>query len=171
MEQARIERFLSLIPLLSGTTYYSSDRLHKKIGVTRRTVNRYLRTLRYTGITVEKIDGMGRSYRLQPTRVVQPLGEAWSIPSMDAYRMDGPERYHIRLQFSPLAMNLLQEKYSLADRYIVQEGDKYIFDSWVYALEGVGRFVMGLADETTILEGEELREYIRNYVSSHLGNI
>ena len=47
----------------------------------------------------------------------------------------------------------------------------YIFDDDVRAMEGVGRFVIGLASDITIIEGTELREYIRNFVSRHLEKV
>ena len=38
-------------------------------------------------------------------------------------------------------------------------------------MEGVGRFVIGLASDIVILEGPELRDYIRDFVSRHLENV
>ena len=36
---------------------------------------------------------------------------------------------------------------------------------------GVGRFVIGLASDIVILEGAELRDYIRDFVSRHLEKV
>ena len=85
--------------------------------------------------------------------------------------MSGPNTYHVRLQLSLQAKNLLLEEYPLAEKSIRKNGDHYIFDDDVRAMEGVGRFVIGLASDITIIEGTELREYIRNFVSRHLEKV
>ena len=67
------------------------------------------------------------------------------------------------------ALQILEkENLPLAEKCIRKSGDYYIFDDDVCALEGVGRFVMGLASDISILEGAKLREYIRNFVSAHM---
>ena len=63
------------------------------------------------------------------------------------------------------------EEYPLAEKDLGKSGGAYIFDAEVCALEGVGRFVSGLAADIEILEGDELRDYIRRYAAEHLVNI
>lgn len=67
-----------------------------------------------------------------------------------------------------MAKNLLIEEYPLAEKDLRKEGDKWILDTKVSGMEGVGRFVIGLAHEITILESDELKEYIRNFVERYL---
>ena len=176
MQQAILERLLQLIHLMSGPRYYSLEELHDILGITVRSLFRYRDTFIEAGLPVEKVQYRAGCYRIAPSRGVQILNEAWSLheylsDKIDVFRMGGEDRYHVRLELSSRARNLLLDEYPLSERCIEEEGDKYIFDSWVYALEGVGRFVIGLAGDITILEGEELREHIRSYVSSHLCNI
>lgn len=119
-------------------------------------------------------DGKNKRFKIARIDEVEILEEAWtaegkhSSSEIDVFRMSGPNRYHIRLQLSLQAKNLLLEEYPLAEKSIRKSGDHYIFDDDVCALEGVGRFVMGLASDISILEGTELRDYIRNFVSAHL---
>lgn len=38
----------------------------------------------------------------------------------------------------------------------------------VFYIAGVGRFVIGLADEITIIESDELKEYVRKFFEQYL---
>ena len=119
-------------------------------------------------------DGKNKRFKIARIDEVEILDDSWaaedkhSASEIDVFRMSGPNRYHIRLQLSLQAKNLLLEEYPLAEKCIRKSGDYYIFDDDVCALEGVGRFVMGLASDISILEGAKLREYIRNFVSAHM---
>lgn len=53
-DQAKIERVLKLIMLLSGTFGYSSDEIAEKLEISKRTVYRYIETLRNVGFVFEK---------------------------------------------------------------------------------------------------------------------
>lgn len=122
-------------------------------------------------------DGLNKRFKIARIDEVRILDDSWeaegkhSSSEIDVFRMSGPERYQVRLQLSLQAKSLLLEEYPLAEKSIRKNGDSYIFDANVCALQGVGRFVIGLASDIVILEGEELREYIRSFVSEHLEKI
>lgn len=122
-------------------------------------------------------DGKNKRFKIARIDEVLVLDETWqaeaehSSSEIDVFRMSGPNIYHVRLQLSLQAKNLLLEEYPLAEKSIRKNGDHYIFDDDVRAMEGVGRFVIGLASDITIIEGTELREYIRNFVSRHLEKV
>ena len=122
-------------------------------------------------------DGKNKRFKIARIDEVVALDEQWksealhSAADIDAFRMSGPERYHVRLLLSLQAKNLMVEEYPLAEKCIRKNGDHFIFDADVCALEGVGRFVIGLAGDINIVEGEELKQYIRSYVADHLANI
>ena len=122
-------------------------------------------------------DGKNKRFKIARIDEVLVLDETWqaeaehSSSEIDVFRMSGPNIYHVRLQLSLQAKNLLLEEYPLAEKSIRKNGDYYIFDDDVRAMEGVGRFVIGLASDITIIEGTELREYIRNFVSRHLEKV
>ncbi len=122
-------------------------------------------------------DGMNKRFKIARIDEVEILDEPWMAESehssseIDVFRMSGPDRYHVRLQLSLQAKNLMLEEYPLAEKNIRKNGDVYLFDADVCALQGVGRFVLGLASDIAILEGDELREYIRGFVDDYLRKI
>ena len=122
-------------------------------------------------------DSKNKRFKIARIDEVEVLNEPWAhepdhnSSEIDAFRMSGPRRYHVRLQLSIQAKNLMVEEYPLAEKSIRKNGELYIFDGEVCALEGVGRFVIGLAADITIIEGEELKQYIRSYVSKHLAKL
>jgi len=90
---------------------------------------------------------------------------------MDVFRMAGREEFRVRLRLSMKAKNLLVEEYPLAERDLSPEvGGTWILDTGICAVAGVGRFVCGLAGEIDILEGDPLREYLRDYVKKFSKN-
>ena len=84
---------------------------------------------------------------------------------VDAFRMAGTERYHVRLELSLRAKNLLAEEFPLAVKDIRMENDKWIYEGDVTHMAGIGRFVIGLIRDIRILESDELRSYISEYLS------
>lgn len=74
----------------------------------------------------------------------------------------------MKLELSIMAKNLLIEEYPLAEKDLRKEGGRWILDTMVSGMEGVGRFVIGLAHEIRILESDELKEYIRQFVEKYL---
>jgi hypothetical protein len=67
-----------------------------------------------------------------------------------------------------MAKNLLIEEYPLAENDINWDGEKWILDTMVAGMEGIGRFVIGLAKEVHIIESEELKNYIKDYTDQYL---
>jgi predicted DNA-binding transcriptional regulator YafY len=119
-------------------------------------------------------DNRNKRFKIARIDEVVVLDESWAHEAdhnsseIDAFRMSGPEKYHVKLKLSLQAKNLMLEEYPLAEKNIKKSGDAYIFDADVCALEGVGRFVIGLAADIDIIEGEELKEYIHQYVAENL---
>lgn len=122
-------------------------------------------------------DGNNKRFKIARIDEVEVLNEHWTHETehnsseIDAFRMSGPDKYHVTLKLTLQAKNLMLEEYPLAEKSIKKSGTAYIFDADVCALEGVGRFVIGLAADIEIIEGEELKEYIRQYVAENLVNI
>ncbi len=116
-------------------------------------------------------DGRNKIFKISRMEEVQVLeDEAWTREAeherlgMDVFRMAGHEEFRVRLRLSMKAKNLLTEEYPLAERDLKRDTDgSWILDTGICAVAGVGRFVSGLAGEIQILDGEPLRDYLRNY--------
>ena len=105
---------------------------------------------------------------------VLPLGDEWAHEAehregfMDVFRMNGHDRHRIRLRLGMLAHNLLVEEYPLAERDIRPAGrGRWLLDTEVAGMAGVGRFVVGLLDDIRIIDSPELTDYLRNYLRQH----
>ena len=115
-------------------------------------------------------DGRCKIFKISRMEEVEVLdGEAWAHEpeherqGMDVFRMAGREEFRVRLRLSMKAKNLLVEEYPLAERDLTQEPDgRWILDTGICAVAGVGRFVSGLAGEIEILDGELLRTWLRD---------
>ena len=85
----------------------------------------------------------------------------------DIFMFSDEEQHRIVLRMGRLAYNLMTEEYPASMRYITQQDDSsWIFDTYVCNYAGIGRFVIGLSDDIDILEGEGLKDYIRNKVNN-----
>lgn len=90
------------------------------------------------------------------------------VPKPDVFRMTGKINEKIVLQLNTRAKSLLVEEFPLAEKDLRREEGKWILRTTIHSLEGAGRFVIGLAADVKILEGERLREYINNYVRRYI---
>lgn len=85
---------------------------------------------------------------------------------LDAFRMQGKTQTHVRMELTLRAKNLLCEEFPLAIPDITEEDGKFIFDTMVSKMEGVGRFVIGLAKDVRIIDSPELSDYVCQYIQS-----
>lgn len=118
-------------------------------------------------------DGTCKSFKITRIDEAELLPDAWTAEElhraqpMDVFRMHGPDAIHIKLRLSQMAQSLLLEEYPLSARNLRKDGESWIFEGDIRRLQGAGRFVCGLADEIEILEGEELRKYVTDFMSHH----
>jgi predicted DNA-binding transcriptional regulator YafY len=101
--------------------------------------------------------------------------EGWKYTSshedikVDVFHMSGTMPLHVSLQLDLMAKNLLVEEYP-ASRNIIKphkgDDDIWYFDTDVYRMEGIGRFYIGLANHIKIIEGDELKRYVKDYIAS-----
>jgi len=121
-------------------------------------------------------DGRNKIFRISRMGEVEVLLKAWTeeakhhLQPADAFRLHGTNAIHIRLRLSQRAKNLLLEEYPLAEKSVHKEKGEWIFDGYIHAMQGAGRFVTGLAQEVEILEGDELRDYVRKYMQDALNS-
>ncbi|HJA96452.1 MAG TPA: HTH domain-containing protein [Candidatus Alistipes faecavium] len=104
-----------------------------------------------------------------PTDVPWEHGDAHREGFIDAFRIHGEVRHRVRIEMGLLAYNLLCEEYPLAERDVRPLGHgRWVLDTEVASMAGVGRFVVGLLDDIRIAECPELTEYIRAYIAENL---
>ncbi len=124
---------------------------------------------------VEK--GENRIFKISRIAQAEALEKDWeftashAVQRPDVFRMTGDDNIRVKLLLNTRAKSLLLEEYPLAERDLKRIDNKWYLDTEVHQLEGVGRFVMGLAADIQIVEGEALREYIRLYRDKHISTI
>ena len=87
----------------------------------------------------------------------------------DIFRMTGENSYLIKLKLSLRAKNLLIEEYPLAEEHLIEiVNNKFLLETEVYSLEGVGRFIKGLLCEIEIIEPQKLKHKISSDLKEYL---
>lgn len=89
----------------------------------------------------------------------------------DVFRMTGKLNEKITLQLDTRAKSLLLEEYPLAEKDLKRVEGKWVLSTTIHSLEGAGRFVIGLAADVKILEGEILKMYIQNYQKKYISKL
>jgi proteasome accessory factor C len=86
----------------------------------------------------------------------------------DIFGISGRKQIWVTLRLSMRAYVLMREEYPLSQPYLekeeTEEGKSYIFNGPVLHFKGVGRFVMGLADEITIVGPVEFKNFIKEKI-------
>lgn len=124
------------------------------------------------GFDLEKQEN--RVFKISRIGKVCLLQDRWSneeshqTSKTDCFRISGFTQTPIKLELSLMAKNLLIEEYPLAEIDLRHEDDKWILETNVSGMEGVGRFVIGLASDVRVIDSPELKAYIKTFVSNHL---
>ena len=124
---------------------------------------------------VENADN--RMFKVARIQEVEVTDDDWAFKSMhkvqrpDLFRMTGSLNEIISLQLDTRAKSLLLEEFPLAEKELRRENGKWILTTRINSLEGVTRFILGLAADIKILEGENLRDYIRKYGEQYIHNL
>ena len=120
-------------------------------------------------------DGANKLFKTARIGEVELTAQAWEHASehregfIDAFRIHGEVRHRVRIEMGLLAYNLLCEEYPLAERDVRPLGHgRWMLDTEVASMAGVGRFVVGLLDDIRIVDSPELTEYIRAYIAENL---
>ena len=115
-----------------------------------------------------------RVFKISRIKSVVVLDDSWSNDDKhqksktDCFRMSGFEQTPVKLELSLMAKNLLLEEYPLAQKDLKEVGGKWILDTMVSDMAGVGRFVIGLADEVQVIDSPLLKEYVETFVEKYL---
>ena len=145
----------------SGHSKKVSDRVIEPLSFTTN----YIQVWGY-----EVSSGKNKLFKLSRIGSVEVLENDWayerehSVGMMDIFRITSFEKIPIKLKLGLMASSLLVEEYPMAEKYlspVLGESGSSILDINVCGYEGVGRFVLGLLDDIEILEGEGLKEFLR----------
>ena len=151
----------------SGNSHKVSDRLVEPFEFTTNMIDVWCYDLEKKENKVFKISRIGE---------VRVLEEEWSEEEAhrksitDCFRMSGFELTPVKLEMGIMAKNLLLEEYPLAEKDLRKEGDRWILETTVSDMAGVGRFVIGLAHDINVIDSPELKLYIRNFIQKNISN-
>ena len=115
-----------------------------------------------------------RMFKVARIGSVDLMDKPWSNEELhqqlltDCFRMNGGDSFDIKLELSIRAKNLLIEEFPLAEKDLTETEGKWMLATTVYNLAGVGRFVIGLAEEVSIIASPALEEYVKNYAAKHI---
>ncbi len=115
-----------------------------------------------------------RLFKIPRIEWVDILSEDWEHEdkhhrkNIDAFHMCSDDEIPVKLELSLRGKNLLVEEFPLAEAGVRQENGKWYYEGKVGALEGVGRFCIGLAGDVKVVDSPELTEYINSFVKDYL---
>lgn len=121
-------------------------------------------------------DGSNKLFRVSRIESVEILDERWTSKDLhqkgflDPFRMASFSPTHIRFSMSLMAYNLLLEEFPMAEKYVSKHQGSWLFDGDVAMMEGVGRFVIGLAAEIQIIDSPALSDYVSSYYEKYVKN-
>ena len=124
------------------------------------------------GFDLEKQEN--RVFKISRIGKVCLLQDSWSNEEnhqkskTDCFRISSFEQSPVKLELSLMAKSLLVEEYPLAEMDLRHEDDKWILETMVSGMEGVGRFVLGLLNEIKIIDSPALEDYIHNYIKNYV---
>jgi predicted DNA-binding transcriptional regulator YafY len=152
----------------SGNTMTISDRLVEPYGFSTNYCDVY---------AFEVATGRNKTFKISRIGYVMPLQTDWKYEDQheaiepDCFRMNGKEKIPVTLKMTLKAKNLLVEEYPLASRDLSFEDGYWWLRTTVKDLTGVGRFVIGLADQIDVVDSPKLCEHILNFTNNHLRSI
>lgn len=119
-------------------------------------------------------DGKCKMFGVSRIAEVEVLDDFWDhiaehhTEPVDIFRMPGRNRTHVALKLGTMSKNLLLEEYPLAEKQLRQQDGGWILETDVFSMKGVGRFVIGLADDIEVLDSPELAAYIKEFSAKYL---
>ncbi|WP_291785164.1 WYL domain-containing protein [Cecembia sp.] len=81
------------------------------------------------------------------------------------FGFSGKSQFYVHLKLSKKAYHLMMEEYPDAKPLTyIKNRNQYYFEGKLPQLPGVARFILGLPGEIKVLEGEELKEYLKKQI-------
>ena len=143
---------------------------HSKV-VSDRIVEPLAFTTNYIQVWAYEVSsGRNKLFKLSRIGSVEVLEKNWefenehNVGMMDIFRITSFEQIPVTLKLGLRAASLLVEEYPLGEKYLTPIPDDsahYTLNISVCGYEGIGRFVMGLLDDIEIIEGEGLKQFLK----------
>lgn len=130
-------------------------------------VEPYAFTKEYVDIwACDTASGHNKMFKISRIGEVKTLGD-WQMEEkherrpIDSFRMcgDGHPIEHVKLKLTLRAKDLLTEEYPVTEAEVYQVKRTWFWEGDINALEGIGRFVLGLPREVAIVEGARLKAW------------
>lgn len=165
----------SLIEAIENRRQVVLRNYHSAHSIRDRKVEPFGFTTNYVNVwCYDTEDGKCKIFKTARIDGVEILDDVWQHESeheegfIDIFRMIGSARIHVRLELGLLSRNLLLEEYPLAEEYISQIApERWLLETDVANLHGVGRFIAGLLDDIRIIEPHGLKTYLLDYINRH----
>lgn len=109
--------------------------------------------------------GLNKVFKISRITSVKML-EPWKFEDrheeqpIDSFRMSGSPVEHVKLKLTLRAKNLLTEEFPITSIEVTQVKRSWFWEGDVNALEGIGRFVLGLPHEVSVEEGSKLKAWL-----------
>lgn len=165
----------SLIEAIENRRQVVLRNYHSAHSIRDRKVEPFGFTTNYVNVwCYDTEDGKCKIFKTARIDGVEILDAGWQHESeheegfIDIFRMIGSARIHVRLELGLLSRNLLLEEYPLAEEYVSQIApERWLLETDVANLHGVGRFIAGLLDDIRIIEPYGLKTYLLDYIDRH----
>lgn len=106
--------------------------------------------------------GQFKLARIQDVDILEEsIDESRVASPIDLFGLTGKEWLPVLLALSPIAHNLLLEEFPDARPFIKRKQDGVFFDGQVRDWKGIGRFVLGLPGEITVVRPDSFKTYLQ----------
>lgn len=126
----------------------------------------------------EPESGENKMFKISRIGEVQILHNDWQNREkhrsayMDIFRISSFEQLPVELELGLRAASLLIEEYPLSEKFLKKLSDSsYLLQTNVCSYEGIGRFVLGLLDDITVLGPSGFIDFLRARIDKNFSKI
>jgi len=176
-EQLRERQALNLSVIYDAIKYHRSVVLHHyssphSNSISNRIVEPFMLMNNNNEVRCyELTSGMNKTFKLSRMERVELLADEWEYETehrqiyTDIFMFSAEEQMHVTLLLGRLSYNLMLEEYPKAEAYITpKDSQRWLLELDVCSYAGIGRFVLGLYKDITIVGDEGFKDYIRQQI-------
>ena len=115
----------------------------------------------------EPSSGMNKTFKVSRMQGVEVLDSEWAYADRhrrmftDVFMFSGEELLPVELVLGELSYNIMKEEYPQAKPFITDGADgRHLLRLDVCSYSGIGRFVLGLYDDVSVLGGDGFKAYL-----------